>query len=403
MLQIVLLLIAFITLASFWALAEAVFETADKSLEETNHKLTAVRIAAVLTWLAFGALAFALPATFWVAKAVIAGGAVLALMLSYVLKGRALASAETVFKAILLPIRLLLFPFLILAKLVIKVTNFFLRKLGVDPNSLGTSVSEDDIRHMVNQGGEEGSIDAAELEMINNIFEFDDKSAQDIAIHRMDIVAINADASREEIINTFIGSEYSRYPVYEESIDNIIGILHIKDILTHFFAAKDLRDDINPRDFIRDAYVVPPSKKIDKVFEEMQKAKVQMAIVADEYGGCAGLLTMEDLIEEILGDIYDEYDEIEIPDIEKISEDKYMIQGVAELSEVAEILKIDLSAEGYDTIGGFLVHLLERIPNDGEKPDIHYMGYHFQVYDVGEKRINSVLVEKSQKQEAIEE
>jgi len=410
----------FILVISFWAAAEVAFLGLNKSemeimekgglaekrrakkikhiLNEINYFLFSVHAAVLLTWMLFGALMFIMPISTAAAFGFAAGGAILALTLAGVVKTKTGAGSSASAYKVILPILslalLILSPFL---RLITILIDFILKRLGVDLTK-ETGISEDDIRSMVNKSGEKGSIDAHEQEMINNIFEFDDKSAQDIAIHRRDIVAIDADSSREEIINIIVESGYSRYPVYEESIDNTIGILYIKDILNHIFTAKDLQY-INPRDFMHEAYVVPTSKKIDDIFEEMKRKKVHIAIVADEYGGCAGLLTVEDLIEEIVGKIYDEYDEIEIPDIEKIGGGRYMIQGMARLDDVTKALKISFPAEyseEYDTISGFLFHLLERIPNDGEKPNIIYGGYSFQVYEMREKRIHSIFVEEIQ-------
>jgi len=408
-----ILLGAFYLLSSLWALAEAAFPALDRgkvkaAAQEGNRRAayikriinemgffqSIIRMASAITWVVFGALALMLPVNLSASFGIIAGGAIVALFLGNALKTIAITKADTISAAILLPLRFFLFFLSPLMRIITILTNALLRRWGVDLERADLGISEDDIRHMVNRGGDVGSIDAAEQEMINNIFEFNDKSALDIAIHRMDIVAIDAESSREEIIDIIIKNEYSRYPVYEETIDNIIGILYTKEILTHIFTHKDLRDDLNPRDFIKDPYIVPPSKKIDEIFNEMRQAKVHMAIVVDEYGGCEGLLTVEDLVEEIVGNIYDEYDEVETPDIEQIGENKYMIQGAAELEDVADTLGITLPEEEYDTFGGFIVHLLGRIPNDGEKPSASYGGYLFQIYEVREKRIQSVFVEK---------
>jgi len=390
-----LLLTVFVIVIAFWALAEAAFAVLDKNPEETNRLSATRNIAVAITWLVFGGMAVVLSTTMWIAVAVTMGGAITALMIATVLKGKATTSPG-ITKIILPPARLLLFLLSPLERITTGMANFLLRKWGVDPKKLEAGVSEEDIRHMVNQGGEEGAIDAAEQEMINNVLEFDDKSAQDIVTHRRDIVAIDIASTREEIIDTIVRHAFSRYPVYEGSIDNIIGILNTKDILIHIFAADGKWEDFDLRNFIRSAHVVPPSKKIDELFEEMRKNQAHMVIVADEYGGCAGLLTVEDLIEEIVGDIYDEYDEVDTPDIEEIGENRYMLQGDAGLADVAAALEIDLPVEEYDTIGGFLVHLLERVPDDGEKPEIPHAGYIFKVREVNERRIESIFVEKKQ-------
>ena len=420
MLYTLILPAAFILLTALWSLAEVSFAALDKSKlrEETrvgsrramrvqrivdnlSFFQSALRMSNVFTWAAFGVLMVLMPYSAVILAAILTGTAIIALLLGNILKAVAINNAYAIAGAILLPLRLFLLPFFLLNRFINFISDTVLRRFGVDANRADFGVSEDDIRNMVNRGGDVGSIDASEQEMINNIFEFDDKSAVEIATHRTNMIAINVDASREEIVNTFIEHEFSRYPVYEEDIDDIIGVLYIKDILTHIFESisesKDLRDDFNVRELMKEPYKVISSKKIDEIFEEMRKSKVHMAIVFDEYGGCEGLLTVEDLIEEIVGNIYDEYDEIEVPDVEEIGEGKYMIQGIAEPEDVAQALGIVLPEEEFDTFGGFVVHLLDRIPGDGEKPSAAYGGYLFQVYEVREKRIQSVFVEKAAK------
>ena len=413
MLHALILPATFLLLTTLWTLAEAAFAALDKGelrekVEDGDRRAARIsritgdlsffqstlRMANVLTWAAFAVLMILPPDGTVVFAAILVGGAGIVLLLGNILKTIATNNAYTVAGAILLPLRLFLLPFFILNRFITFLSNALLRRFGVDPDRADIGISEDDIRSMVNRGGDVGSIDAAEQEMINNIFEFNDKSAYDIATHRTDMVAVDVAASREEIVGTIIEHGFSRYPVYEETIDNIIGVLYVKDILTHIFAAKDQRYDLNPRDFMKEPYKVISSKKIDEIFEEMRKSKMHMAIVFDEYGGCEGILTVEDLIEEIVGNIYDEYDEIETPAVEEIGDGKYMIQGIAEPEDVAEALGISLPEEDFDTFGGFMVHLLDRIPGDGEKPSANYGGYLFQVYEVREKRIQSVFAEK---------
>jgi len=366
------------------------------ALNEPSFFQSTMRMANLLTWAAFAALIITLPLRLEIVIGVMAGGAIFALLICNILKAVAISNPNPIAGAVLLPLRLFLFFLSPIMRVITVISDAILHRVGIDANRADFGVSEDDIRNIVNRGGDVGSIDAAEQEMINNIFEFNDKSAADIATHRTDMVAIDVNASREEIINTFIESDFTRYPVYEEDMDDIIGILNVKDILTHIFTSKDLKDDLNPREFMKEPYKIPSSKKIDSIFEEMRKSKTHMAIVFDEYGGCEGILTMEDLVEEIVGNIYDEYDEIEAPDVHKMGDNKYMIQGLAEPEDVARVLGIILPKdEEYDTFGGFLVHLLDRIPNDGEKDvSVNYNGYLFKVYEVKEKRIVSVFAEK---------
>lgn len=277
-------------------------------------------------------------------------------------------------------------------KLLTVSTNMMLILFGVDPNNSNDDVTEEEIRMMVDVGGETGMIDESEKEMINNIFEFDNKSAEDIATHRKDIVALSIDAGKEDIIKVATIERYSRIPVYEDNIDNIVGILHIKDFINYIFKPENIsREDIDLNNIIRKTYFVPGSKKTDELFKEMQKNKVHIAIIVDEYGGTAGLVTMEDLIEEIMGNILDEYDEEEQPDIESIDNTTFLIKGTTDLDTVSDFLGVPLPIDDYDTISGFIIGQIGRIPLEKEHPEIEFSGLIFKVHCVEEKRISSVI------------
>lgn len=262
-------------------------------------------------------------------------------------------------------------------------------------------VSENEILMMVDTGGEEGSIDEDEKEMIKNIFDFDDKNAEEIATHRKDIVAVPIDISVEELINIVTSEKFTRIPVYEDDIDNIIGILHIKDFMNAIIS--NGKDRFNLRDIIMEPFFVPSTKKADDLFEEMQNKKVHMAIVADEYGGTAGLVTMEDLIEEVMGEIQDEYDGEEVPDITEVTESVTRIEGSTPLEDVAEKLDIEMPDEEFDTLGGFLVGQLERIPDEDETDiTVEYEGYIFRIDEIEDNRIAMVTVIKQETEEEAE-
>lgn len=262
-------------------------------------------------------------------------------------------------------------------------------------------VSENEILMMVDTGGEEGSIDEDEKEMIKNIFDFDDKNAEEIATHRKDIVAVPIDISVEELINIVTSEKFTRIPVYEDDIDNIIGILHIKDFMNAIIS--NGKDRFNLRDIIMEPFFVPSTKKADDLFEEMQNKKVHMAIVADEYGGTAGLVTMEDLIEEVMGEIQDEYDGEEVPDITEVTESVTRIEGSTPLEDVAEKLDIEMPDEEFDTLGGFLVGQLERIPDEDETNiTVEYEGYIFRIDEIEDNRIAMVTVIKQETEERAE-
>lgn len=350
-----------------------------------------------MLWLLFGVLAMLLPLPPAAIFGIIGGGAFVALVLGQIFRGWAAASPENFAKTTGLFSRIYRFLTLPLTACAVAFGNFFLRLCGVDLKALDAGASEDEIRQMVKEGGEKGSIDTFEQEMIDNIFEFDDTSAQDICTHRTEIEAIDIDAGRDEIIKTIVDTKYSRYPVYEESIDNIIGVVHIKDILKYIFTEKDLLEDFKLREHMTSPYFAPVSKKIDELFADLNAIKAHMAIIVDEYGGCYGLVTLEDLVEEIVGKIYDETDDIEGPDFEEAGQGRFKIKGGADLVEAADVLGIDLPVEDFETIGGFLVHLLERVPMDGERPKVSYMGYNFYVKEVRERRIHSIFAEYVEK------
>jgi len=391
----ILIPIAFLVLAAFWAVAEVVYPAPDKTPKETNKFYAAVRFHTGLLWLVFGVLSAVMMMShlFWTQAAITLATAFVALIQCQILRGKATSAPEK-FTKLMRPIRFFMLLSGLFMAIITALSNFALKKWGVNPADLNAGASEDFIRHMV----QAGEIDTTEQEMIENIFDFDDTPVLAIGTHRLDIEAFEVDASRDEVIKTIVDTEYSRYPVYEESIDNIIGILHVKDILKHIFTEKDLLEDFNLRNHIQPAHFVIESKKNDELFEEFKKAKVQIAIVVDEYGGCSGLVTMEDLLEEIVGKIYDETDDVESPEIEEIGEGRFMFAGATGLDEAAETLGLALDDLDYETIGGFLVHLLERIPGDGEQPSAQYMGYNFQAYEVSDRRIHWVFAEKLEKE-----
>ena len=271
-------------------------------------------------------------------------------------------------------------------KLLTVSTNFVVRLFGIDPNADEERVTEEEIRLLVDVGEEKGAIDESEREMINNIFEFDNKVVLEIMTHRTDVVGLPITASLNQIIDLIKRKKYTRFPVYEDNIDNIVGILNIKDLIQ--FLEEDNRD-FKLKKIIRQPYFVPASKKIDELFKELQNRKVHMAVAIDEYGGTAGIVTIEDLIEEIVGNIFDEYDEVE-KEFEKLDENTFLINGLANLERVTEFLELDLPVEDYDTLNGFLIGQLGRIPGEEEKPVIEYDGVVFKVEEMAEKRIVKV-------------
>ena len=270
-------------------------------------------------------------------------------------------------------------------------TNAVLRLVHIDPNEEDDEVSEEGIRMMVDIGEEKGAIQAGEKEMIENIFEFDNMTAGDVMIHRTDMVMLWVDDTAEEIAQTIESSGLSRFPVYEEDADDIIGILNTRDWLLN--ARKASPRPV--RELLRPAYFVPESVRTDKLFRDMQSRKIHLSIVVDEYGGTAGLVTMEDLLEEIVGNIYDEFDPQEDQEIIALGDNRWRIAGSAELDDVAEALDMEFPEdEESETLGGLVFAQLNVIPEDGSHPEVELYGLHIRVEELTDRRVEWATVTK---------
>lgn len=279
--------------------------------------------------------------------------------------------------------------------LVSALSALVLLPLGIDPNSDIENVTEEEIKSMVNEGHEQGILEADEAEMIANIFELSDKEAGDIMTHRTNLTALEASMTLDEAV-TYILKEAnnSRFPVYEKDIDDIVGILHMRDALVFAEKEDNRRKQLRELDgLLREAHFIPETRHIHTLFKEMQSQKIHMEIVVDEYGQTAGILTMEDILEEIVGNILDEYDEDE-EFISKRDDGSFLFDGLTPLEDVAEALGIEFEEEdheNYDTLNGFLISKLDRIPGEGEQPEIMYKDYHFKVLSVENKMIHEVM------------
>ncbi len=266
-------------------------------------------------------------------------------------------------------------------KLLTSSTNGVSKIFGISGTDEET-VTEEEIRMMVDVGEEKGSIKEEEKELINNVFEFNDKVVSEIMIHRKDIYAIDINSDIDNILKELDEYKYSRIPVYEESIDNIVGMLFIKDLLANV----NKKDKVKISKIIREPYFVSKTKPIDELFRDLQKNKHQLAIVLDEYGGTSGLVTMEDIIEELVGNIFDEYDEEE-KEFEKIDDNTFLISGGVSIHDLRKILGVEIPEGEYDTLSGYLIELLGRIPSDDEKPVIETKRVTYKIEDYEEKRI----------------
>lgn len=244
-----------------------------------------------------------------------------------------------------------------------KLCNFIYWILRVDPNGVNKQMTESELRTIVNVSHEDGVIEGEEKEMITNVVDFGDSIAKDIMIPRADITMAPVDATYEEILDYFMEEQYSRLPIYEENKENIIGILHMKDL---FFYQNRTEEAFSIREVMREPYYTYEYQKTSGILEELRKNSVSITIVLDEYGAAAGMITLEDLLEEIVGEIRDEYDDYEEEIIKQIDEHQYEVDGGAKIGDVNDALGLDLASEDYDSIGGYVIELLDHLPEIGE-------------------------------------
>lgn len=267
---------------------------------------------------------------------------------------------------------------------------------GINTKQMPEDVTEEEIISMVNEGHEQGVLEAGEAEMINNIFEFDDKEAADVMTHRTNIVGVDGKQNLRSALGFMLDATNSRFPVYEGSIDNITGIIHLKDAMRCHTAEK--YDDWLIKDIpglIRPAVFIPETRKINQLFKSMQSRKLQMVMVADEYGQTAGLVALEDILEEIVGNIQDEYDEDET-NIEEQADGSYLVEGMTPLEELEERLGIEFRLEeDIETLNGYLISKLDKIPSEDEKSVVEDLGYSFQILSVSHKKIQKVRIARS--------
>ena len=263
--------------------------------------------------------------------------------------------------------------------------GIFSRNKEVDEDKV-----EEEIMSMVEEGHEQGAILTDEAEMISNIFEFGDKEVKDVMTSRQKIIGIEKETSLEEAMIFMLDHKFSRYPIYEDDIDNIVGILHLKDAMIYY-----MKDREAPIETIaREANYVHPTQNISKLFKKMQSEKIHMEVVIDEYGQTEGIVAMEDILEVIVGNILDEYDEEEHEIVRLGDNNSYLIRGMARLDEIEELLDIEFPDEDIDTLNGFILYQLGRLPKEEENIDIIYQGYSFKPIDIHDKMIVQVKVTK---------
>lgn len=264
-----------------------------------------------------------------------------------------------------------------------KLSQGVLRLLHVDPNKKQDAITEDELRTIVEVSHEEGVIESDEKKMIYNVFDFGDSVAKDIMVPRIDMTFIDVDATFSEVIEVFREVKYTRYPVYEETTDNVIGIINIKDLLL-----TENQKKFCIRDYLREPLYTYEFKKTAELMVELRKTQNQLAIVLDEYGATAGLITLEDMLEEIVGEIRDEYDEDEEDLIRRIGPREYVVEAAMKLDDLNDQLGLDLESEDYDSIGGFIIGLLDHLPEEGE--EVTHKTLRFVVDKVDRNRIDKI-------------
>lgn len=275
------------------------------------------------------------------------------------------------------------------------ISNVALKILGYNGTKDSEQLTEEEILMMVDEGEESGLIEGNTKDMIENVFDFDDTSVGEIMTHRKDVVAVRDDAKITDVAQTAIRSGKSRIPVYHDDIDDIAGIIHVKDLLK-YISTNAPTEQIGS-DMIKEAVFVPESKRCSEMFEYMTAHKTQIAVVVDEFGGTGGIVTMEDLVESIVGSIQDEYDN-EDEEIKRLDENSFTVDGAASLDEIAELTGLNFDGDDNDTLAGIMLDRMGHIPKNGEHPSIVINGTRFTVQEVDNRRISKVLIVRSHRQ-----
>jgi putative hemolysin len=324
----------------------------------------------------------------------IAGGIMIFMILVFgeiIPKSLAIYNAETIAKKIARPVEIIssfLFPLILFFKIIIKALYYFFGKKRIKEKK---EITEEDLIALINVGKDEGVIEEEEKKMIRNIFEFGDTMVKEVMVPRVDMACIPSEAKLNSILRLIKKMGHSRIPVYKETIDNIIGILYTKDLLVVYEQWYKSKEKFDLKKIIRRAYFVPENKKIDDLLDIFQRDKIQIAIAIDEYGGTAGLVTMEDVVEEIVGEIIDEYDK-ETKLYEIIDNNTLIADGIISIDKINELLNIKIPENDFETLGGFIYDLMGRVPNKNET--IEYKNIQITIEQVVKNRIIRVIIKK---------
>ncbi|MBU5593375.1 hemolysin family protein [Clostridium sp. MSJ-4] len=265
------------------------------------------------------------------------------------------------------------------------LSSGFIKLLGGNPEKTQPFITQEELKTLVDVGEEEGVLEVEEKEMIYNVFEFGDLQVKDVMIQRVDIVAITTESTYEEILEVIKREQFSRIPVYNETIDNIVGILYVKDLLL-----REKEEEFKVEEYMREANYTYEFRRITDLFSDMKKDRNHMYIVLDEYGGTVGIVTIEDLVEEIVGDIEDEYDDEDDREIDVIKEDEYIVSGSAKLDDINDLIGTSIESEEFDSVGGFIIGQLGRFPDMGD--NVQYENIKFVIEDIDKNRIKKVRI-----------
>ena len=266
------------------------------------------------------------------------------------------------------------------------ISGVFIKLLGGDPKATEPFITEEELKTMVGVSEEEGVLENVEKEMIFNVFGFADAQVKDVMVQRVDVVAVDVNATYDEVINIIKLEQFSRIPVYNQNIDDVIGILNVKDLII----ASQNEENFKVSDYMREPYYTFEFKKVTELFKEMKKSRNHMAVVLDEYGGNVGIVTIEDLIEEVVGEIEDEYDDEQDSDIIVIKEDEYIVDGSARLDHIGDLIGVSMESEEFDSIGGLIIGELGRFPERNEEVKVNSI--RFVVEEIDKNRIKKVRI-----------
>lgn len=387
------LLAVFILIEAAVSSAKAAFEDSN---EENERYLNTLSLLLLLLNMGIGVLAVHLSGMELGAK--IAAGVFLlfavmlfGVMVPVKLTRRDTEKARNTYEGALKILSNIILPFMVLLE---AGTRGILSLLRVKPEELNDNVTEEEIISIVNEGSRQGVLEDNEVEMISNIIELDEKEARDVMTHRRKVISVSTEMTIEEALKFMLDESYSRYPLYEEEKDNIVGVLHLKDLTRAYVMGRDKK--VSLKEIAREPYFVPDTQPVDTLFDDMQKKKIHMAIAVDEYGQMAGIVAMEDILEEIVGNIFDEYD-IDERMILKQGNNRYIMKGLTPMEEVEEALGIELLQDDFDTLNGWMISLLGHLPGDKEKASVTAAGYRFQIIDARNNMIRNVKVVKEEK------